>query len=56
MIQAFAGLGVTQDDLVERLGHSLEGVTPNEIEDLKKYYSEVKKNESTADTLNRKFG
>ena len=56
MIQALAGLGVTQDDLVERLGHSLEGVTPNEIEDLKKYYSEVKRNESTADTLNRKFG
>ena len=56
MIQAFAGLGVTQDDLVERLGHSLEGVTPNEIEDLKKYYSEVKRKESTADTLNRIFG
>ena len=56
MIQAFAGLGVTQDDLVNWLGHSLESVTPNEIKDLKKYYSEVKSNESTADTLNRKFG
>ena len=56
MIQAFKGLGITEDDLVKEDGHPLNSVAPNEIEDLKKYYSEVKSNESTEDTLNRKFG
>ena len=56
MILAFGGLGITEDDLVQKLGHSLEIITPNEIEGLKSFYSEVKNNESTADTLNRNFG
>ena len=54
MILAFGDLGITEHDLADRLGHSLEKITPNEITELKDYYRSVK-NENTVDNLNRTF-
>ncbi len=55
MVDAFAGVGLTQEDLEDKLGHPIKYITQQEFENLGKYFKEVKDPQST-NKLNDKFG
>jgi hypothetical protein len=55
MVDAFAGVGISQEDLEDRIKHPIKYITTKEFEDLGKYFKEVKDPQST-NKLNDKFG
>ena len=55
MVDAFGGVGITQEDLETKIGHPIKYITPKDFEELGAYFKEVKEPRGT-DKLNDKFG
>lgn len=47
MVDAFVSVGVRPGDLVEYLGHALDGCAPHELDDLRGIYAAIKGGETT---------
>ena len=54
MVTAFAGIGISQEDLEDRIKHPIKYITPKEFEELSAYYKEAKEPKGTV-KLNDKF-
>jgi len=54
MVAAFAGIGISQEDLEDRIKHPIKYITQKEFEELSAYYKEAKEPKGT-DKLNSKF-
>ena len=54
MVDAFAGVGISQEDLEDKLKHPIKYITPKEFDDLGMYFKNVKDPKST-NKLNDKF-
>ena len=54
MVAAFAGIGISQEDLEDRIKHPIKYITPKEFEELSAYYKEAKEPKGAV-KLNDKF-
>ena len=54
MVDAFAGIGISQEDLEDRIKHPIKYITQKEFEELSAYYKEAKKPKGAV-KLNDKF-
>jgi hypothetical protein len=54
MVDAFAGIGISQEDLEDRIKHPIKYITGKEFEDLGAYFKEAKEPKGTS-KLNDKF-